>query len=157
MKPSVYLETTVVSYFVSRPSRDLIVAAHQQITNEWWENVLPYLDVFISAIVIDEITRGDNDLAKRRMEIVSSFNLVDMTDGVRHLAELYYDALNIPEKARADSFHLALASWHELDFLVSWKCTHIASARVRKIIETSNDDQKLRTPLICTPEELMEF
>ncbi len=76
MKPTVYIETTVISYLTSRPSRDLIIAAHQQITHEWWEMALPHFEVFVSPIVLDEISRGDEQAAKLRLERVSSFPLL---------------------------------------------------------------------------------
>jgi predicted nucleic acid-binding protein len=156
MKPTVYVETTVISYLTARPSRDLIIAAHQQITHEWWEMALPHFEVFVSPIVLDEISRGDEQAAKLRLEKVSSFPLLEVLPEVRNLAESYFSAIEIPEKARADSYHLALTTWHGMDFMISWNCTHIVSGRVKKIIEEINSVYGIRTPLICTPEELME-
>jgi hypothetical protein len=63
----------------------------------------------------------------------------------------------LPDKAQADAYHLALAAWHGLDYLVSWNCTHIVSGRVRMIIEEVNAEFGIRTPIICTHEELMEI
>ena len=156
MKPTVYIETTVISYLTARPSRDLIIAAHQQITHEWWEKALPHFAVFISPIVLEEISRGDEQAAKLRLEGVSSFPLLEVLPEVRELAESYFSAMEIPEKARADSYHLALATWHGMDFMVSWNCTHIVSGRVKKTIEEINSTYGIRTPIVCTPEELME-
>ena len=156
MKPTVYIETTVISYVTARPSRDLIIAAHQQITHEWWEMALPNFEVFISPIVLDEISRGDQQAAVLRLERVSSFSLLEVLPEVRNLAESYFSAIEIPEKARADSYHLALATWHGMDFMVSWNCTHIVSGRVKKIIEEINSTYGIRTPIVCTAEELME-
>ena len=156
MKPTVYIETTVISYVTARPSRDLIIAAHQQITHEWWEMALPNFEVFISPIVLDEISRGDDQAAKLRLQRVSSFPLLEVLPEVRNLAETYFSAIEIPAKARADSYHLALATWHGMDFMVSWNCTHIVSGRVKKIIEEINSTYGIRTPIVCTPEELME-
>jgi hypothetical protein len=156
MKPTVYIETTVISYRVARPSRDLIIAAHQQITHDWWEMALPQFDAFISPIVLDEISRGDADAARLRLDSVSSFQLLEVLSEVSSLAESYFSAIEIPEKARADSYHLAVAAWHGMDFLVSWTCTHIVSGRVKRIIEEINSASGIRTPIVCTPEELME-
>lgn len=156
MQPTVYIETTVISYLTARPSRDLIIAAHQQITHEWWDMALPHFEAFISPIVLEEISRGDEQAAKLRLESVSSFLLLEVLPEVRDLAESYFSAIEIPEKARADSYHLALATWHGMDFMVSWNCTHIVSGRVKKIIEEINSTYGIRTPIVCTPEELME-
>ncbi len=156
MKSSVYIETSVISYLTVKPSRDLIVAAHQQITSDWWETALPHYDAFISPIVLEEISRGDANAVQSRLEKVSAFPVLEILPEVRNLADAYFSALEIPEKARADSYHLAIASWHGIDFLVSWNCTHIVNGRIKMMIEEINARQGIRTPIICTPEELME-
>lgn len=156
MKPTIYIETTVISYLTARPSRDLIIAAHQQVTHEWWDMALPHFDAFISPIVLDEISRGDELAANLRLEKVSLFPVLEVLPEVLNLAESYFIAVEIPEKARADSYHLALATWHGMDFLVSWNCVHIVNGRVKQIIEEINSTFGIRTPIVCTPEELME-
>ena len=118
MKSTVYIETSVISYLTAKPSRDLIVAAHQQITNEWWGNALPNYEAFISPIVLEEISRGDADALQSRLEKVSTFPVLEVLPEARNLADAYFSALEIPEKARADAYHLAIASWHGMDFLV---------------------------------------
>lgn len=115
MKPSVYIETTIVSYIVAGPSRDLIVAAHQQITNEWWKNVRAKVDCFVSSFVIDEAGRGDRVLAPRRLALIRDFGLLDVNESIGEMAARYFAALNIPDRSRIDSFHLAVAAWHKMD------------------------------------------
>jgi len=155
-KQSVYIETTVVSYVTARPSRDLIVAAHQQVTIEWWENALPLLEPFVSPVVIEEASRGDEVAAKLRLEKISAFPILEITDEVRELADLYFEKIPIPGKARGDAYHLAVATYHGVDFLVSWNFTHILSARIQAVIHNINIIRGIATPIICTPEELME-
>lgn len=156
MKSTVYIETSVISYLTAKPSRDLIVAAHQQITNDWWENALPNYAAFISPIVLEEISRGNADAVQSRLEKVATFPVLEVLPEVRNLADAYFSTLDIPEKARADTYHLAITSWHGMDFLVSWNCTHIVNGRIKMLIEEINAKQGIRTPIICTPEELME-
>ena len=156
MKPTVYIETTVVSYLTSRPTRDLLVAAHQQVTREWWDLGLPNLDAYISAVVVDEISRGNPIAADKWLETVRGFPLLEVVPEVDELAELYFATIDIPDGARADSYHLALACHHGMDFLVTWNCKHLASGRVKLLLERVNSSRGLRTPFICTPEELME-
>ena len=156
LKQSVYIETTVISYLTARPSRDLIVAAHQQVTVEWWEKTLPKLEPFISPIVIEEASRGDESAAELRLEKVIEFPVLEITDAVQDLAELYFDRIPIPDKARGDAFHLTVATFHGMDFLVSWNFNHILSARVRAVIQEINTTRGTSTPIMCTPEELME-
>ncbi len=156
MKPKVYIETTVISYLTAKPSRDLIIAAHQQLTYDWWEDALPKFEGYISPVVLEEISRGDKLASKLRREKVAGFSLLEVLPEVQKLAESYFSAISLPEKARADSYHLALSTWHGMDFVVSWNCTHIVSGQVKKIIEEINSVHGIRTPVICTPEELME-
>ena len=156
MKPTVYIETSVISYLTAKPSRDLIVTAHQQITIDWWGNALPNYEAFISPIVLEEISGGDDSAVQSRLEKVSTFPVLEVLPEIRNLADVYFSSLEIPEKARADAYHLAIASWHGVDFLVSWNCTHIVNGRIKMLIEEINARQGIRTPIICTPEELME-
>ncbi len=156
MKPKVYIETSVISYYTARPSRDLIVAGHQQITQDWWIHRLPLLDPHVSAIVLEEIAQGDPEAARMRGGVVDGFPLLAVTPDVVKLARVYFDALSLPGKARLDAVHLALAVQHGMDYLVSWNFTHIAGARPRAIIQTLNYQQGIDTPVICTPEELLE-
>lgn len=156
MKPTVYIETSIISYLTARYSRDLVIAAHQQITREWWETALPKCEAFISPIVIDEISRGDTQAAQLRIDNISGFSILEILTEVKDLADAYFNTIRIPEKARADTYHLALTAWHGLDFLISWNCKHIVNGRIKMIIEEINADFGIRTPIICTPEELME-
>jgi predicted nucleic acid-binding protein len=155
-KQTVYIETTVLSYLTSRPSRDLLVAAHQQVTVDWWENWLPLFEPFISPLVIEEVSRGDKIAARLRLEKMAGFPVLEITDGVRRLADLYFETIQIPEKARGDAYHLAVAAFHGMDFLVTWNFGHILNPRVRIVVQNINTVQGISTPIMCTPEELME-
>lgn len=154
--PTVYVETTVVSYLTARPSRDLVVAAHLEVTRIWWEKALPCFRPFVSPVVLEEASAGDPEAARRRLDAIATFPILPIVPGVEDLASRYYEAILLPGRARADSLHLALAAWHGIDYLVSWNCTHIASGRVRRILESVNRELRIRMPEICTPHELME-
>ena len=156
MKPSVYIESTIVSYLTARPSRDLIVVAHQQITVEWWDDVLPQVDGFISPFVNQEISRGDPVIAQKRVDAMRDLPVLEINDEIQELAEKYFFAFEIPGRARTDAAHLAVAVWHEIDYLLSWNCRHIVSGRIKKLLEDINVVLGLKTPVLCTPEELME-
>jgi predicted nucleic acid-binding protein len=156
VKPTVYIETSVISYRAARPSRDLIVAAHQQMTHEWWEGILPQCAAFVSPVVLEEIAHGDPDAAQQRLQSITALPVLEVVPEVHTLAAAYFAAIPLPDKAQADAYHLALAAWHGLDYLVSWNRTHIVSGRVRMIVEEVNAQFGIRTPIICTPEELME-
>ncbi len=156
MKATVYIETSVISYLTAQISRDLVVAAHQQLTIEWWQQALPQFQPFVSPVVLDEIAKGDPDAAKSRMDSVAGFGILDISPDVRDLAERHFAAIELPDRARADAYHLALAVWHGVDYLVTWNCTHIAGGKVKLIVQKVNAGWGIGTPIICTLEELME-
>jgi hypothetical protein len=106
--------------------------------------------------VIEEASRGDKRAARLRRDNISSFPVLEITTEVRDLAELYFKKTPLPDKARGDAYHLAVATCQGVDFLVSWNFTHILNARVRAIIQNFNTIRGIETPIICTPEELME-
>ena len=155
MRESVHLETTVVSYYTSKPSRDVIVLAHQEITREWWPKAVRRFDVFISEVVVEEASLGDPEAAKRRLEELKRFPHLELNDEVERMAGVYMEGLEIPEKSFRDAAHLAVASVHNIDYLVTWNCTHLANGEVIKRLMKVNESLGIRTPIICTPEELM--
>jgi hypothetical protein len=156
MKQTVYIETSVISYFTAKTSRDLIIAEKQRITNDWWKNIANY-EAYISSIVLEEISKGDYQAAQLRLQNISTFSVLKIVQEVYKLADSYFLETDIPEKARADSYHIAIASWYNIDFLLSWNCTHIVSDKTKRIIEKINLLNGIRTPVICTPKEFEEI
>ncbi len=156
MKESIYLETTVVSYYTSKPSRDIIVLAHQEITRQWWPTAIRRYNVFISEVVIEEAGFGDPEAAKRRLEELKDFPHLELNDKVEEIAQIYMERLEIPEKSFRDAAHLAVASVHNIDYLITWNCTHLANGEIIKKLMKINSSFGISTPIICTPEELME-
>ena len=156
MKPTVYIETSIISYLTAKPSRDLIVAGHQQITVEWWENVRSKVECFVSPFVLQEAARGDEEFAQRRLAAIAGFPVLAENNEIRDLARKYFAVINLPEQAKIDAFHLAVAAWYRIDYVLSWNCKHIASGRVQKVLGETNASLDVHTPVLCTPEELME-
>jgi predicted nucleic acid-binding protein len=156
MKPIVYLETSVISYLTARPSRDLIVAAHQQLLHEWWDKIQPQVECVVSPFVLEEIAKGDKQAARRRLELVANLVALPHNDEIEQLAHRYFTALQIPEKSKLDAFHLAIGVWHQVDYILSWNCSHIVNTRARTILQAINSQLGLVTPIVCTPEEFME-
>ncbi len=155
MKPSVYLETTVPSYYTARPSRDVVIAGHQATTRDWWDTRLSRFRVFVSQIVLDEAAAGDVRMAKTRLAVLKSFPLLDLRDDASELARALIESGPLPRKAVGDALHIALAAIHGMDFLVTWNCTHIANAEMTAQIAGICHDHGLECPVICTPEALM--
>jgi hypothetical protein len=151
---TIYLETTIPSYLAGRLSRDLIVAAHQQITHEWWSQARERFDLFISEAVLEEIRAGDPGLAARRLDLVTGLPVLAVREDVRTLVRIYYEELGLPPQAGADVLHIAFAVAYELDYLVTWNCKHIANGQVIRRLLVLNQKLGKSTPVIVTPEEL---
>lgn len=155
-KPRVYLESSVVSYRVARPSHDVVVAGHQKITHLWWNNHIEEYEVCISESVLQEIQRGDPSAAKERIGITSGFHLLPVSADVEPLAADYMRELQLPQRALYDAIHIATASVHCVEYLLTWNCRHIANAHLRRRISEINTRMGVFTPVICTPEELLD-
>ena len=153
-KPAIYIETSVVSYLVARPNRDLIVAAHQQLTVEWWRTQGPNYDLFTSQIVIEEARVGDPDTAEKRLAAIENLPLLEVNEEVVRLAQDLITSHAVPEKAARDGLHIAVACVGGVDYLLTWNCKHIANAKTRSLIEKTCRSAGFATPIICTPEEL---
>ena len=156
MKPRVYLETTIPSYLTAWVSRDLVTAGHQQTTREWWDARRKDFDFFVSQFVIDEAGAGDPDAARRRLEMLVNVPLLDPGPDVHTLAGELMKRVPLPPNAAADSLHIAIATIHGIDYLLTWNCTHIANAALRPRIEGVCRDYGYEPPVICTPEELLK-
>jgi hypothetical protein len=152
-KPRVYVETSVISYLTALPGRDLLLAAHQQVTREWWSG-RDRFDLLVSEAVLEEIARGDAVAAARRVAAIDGIPVLSATVAAQTLARGFIEAAAMPSKAAIDAAHVAIASTHGVDFLVTWNCTHIANAAVREKIEAVCRAAGFRPPVICTPLEL---
>ncbi len=154
--PSVYLETTIPSYLAAHPSRDLIIAAHQQITHDWWRSALRRFDLYISEAVMDEIRAGDAEASARRLENVEGLPILAFSHDVNVLVEAYDDRLGLVGRARADLVHIAFAVAYEMDYMVTWNCRHISNGVTIRRLAEANAELGRATPVIVTPEELLE-
>lgn len=156
VKPKVYLETTVVSYLVSRPSRDLRIAAHQQATQDWWQDRRGAFDLYASQLVVQEAGRGDEGAAKERLRILATISLLSVTDEALALAETIVRQGLVPKTVAEDAAHIAVATVNAADYLLTWNLKHIANAAVRNKVEALCRAEGYEPAVICTPEELME-
>ncbi len=154
-KPKVYVETTVVSYLTAWPSNEIVMAAHQQITQRWWQSRREEFELFASELVVQEAQAGDADAARRRLAVIGDLDLITIDDSVTQLAELLAQEISLPKRASADALHIGLAVVHGMDYLMTWNCRHIANARHRQRIEDICSSAGYLAPVICTPEELL--
>ena len=155
MKPKLYLETSIISYLTSRPSRYVVINANQQLAQEWWE-MRQNFEIFISQLVIDEISKGDAFFAQKRLDLVQEFPFIDFNTNARDLAKKIIRQNILPPKAALDVFHIATASVHEVDFLLTLNCKHIANAFIFRRIEKICVENGYEPPIVCTPQEILE-
>jgi len=151
------LESSFVSYLTAAPreSRDPIAAAHQQITIEWWSRRRADFDLVVSQVVIDEVQTGDPDLARNRLSVVASLPSLLVTDQATDLARDILAKGFLPQKAFPDALHIAIAAVHQVDYLLTWNCKHIANLEVLPRIADLCESLGIILPIICTPEELL--
>lgn len=149
----IYLETSFISYLVARPSRDLIMAARQQITLEWWNKERGNHELFASEVVLREAQRGDPNEVTKRLAILTNLSLLDVPEAAEILAVLLVKRHALPAKAAADALHIAVATVHGMDYLLTWNCKHIANLTMRHAIEKTCYAAGYQPPVIGTPEE----
>jgi hypothetical protein len=153
-RAAVYIETSIVSYLTARPSRDLLVAAHQQLTVTWWEQQRSHYDLFTSQVVLAEARAGDPEAAQRRIAVLERLSLLDITDTAITLAAALVSGQALPAQAAQDALHIAVPCVHRVEYLLTWNCAHLANARLRSRIEQVCRNAGYIPPIICTPEEL---
>ena len=154
MATRIYIETSIISYLTSRLSRNLVGAARQQLTQAWWDTRLNY-DLYISELVSCEWAAGDPDAAKKRLDAIDGLTLLRMTTEAIDISKALVAHNIIPVKAAEDALHIAIATVHAMDFLLTWNCKHIANPEIQKRIAAYLEDQGWFLPFICTPDELL--
>lgn len=155
LKKKIYIETSVISFLAGRPSQNLLAAAWQSITTDWWEKRRGLFDLYASVLVLEEAGRGDKEAAQRRLKSLENILLLAMTDSVMELSRKLLEQEALPKKATGDALHIALASVHNIDYLMTWNCRHIDNAETKPIIRSVIISNGYFCPEICTPQELM--
>jgi hypothetical protein len=154
-KKTVYIETSIISYLTARPSRDLLAAAWQKVTMDWWDTQRDRFNLYTSDIVVEEAGRGDATAVSKRLEALAGISVLEITDEVVSLSEALIDAKALPRKAVGDSLHIALSAVHGLDYLLTWNDRHIDNAETKPIVRAVCLANGYGYPEICTPRELM--
>lgn len=153
---SVYIETTILSYLVAHPARDIVIAGHQQTTQEWWSMRRTAFDCFISQVVLDEISAGDPAEVRKRLAVAGTLDSLALTADSETITKSIMKSGVLPPKAIRDAAHIAVATVHNVQYLLTWNCKHLANARIAKRIAGICILAGFEMPTICTPEELLE-
>ncbi|MCP4136664.1 MAG: type II toxin-antitoxin system VapC family toxin [bacterium] len=154
MKKSVYIETSVISYYTARTSRDLVTAGRQQITQEWWEDIRLQFDSYISVLVLREAGSGDEVEAEKRLRAISEMPVLKLNDEAENLANELIGRGKIPKECPEDALHIALAAVHGMDFLLTWNFKHINNAQIKSGVIKIVQNIGYECPVLCSPEEL---
>jgi hypothetical protein len=151
-KRSVYIETTIPSYGSAKDPKSALNKTRKSQTLRFW-SIKDQFKLWISQPVIDEISNGDPEAAKRRLEFVEGIELLPEPEGLDALAIIYQRLTGIPERARTDCWHLAYSVLTSMDYLLSWNMVHLGPESQAKI-RVYNEKNGLSTPLLFTPEIL---
>jgi len=156
MRKRVYVETSVVSYYAARPSRDLLIAGHQEATRQLWPSLGSTYETFISALVYQEAGMGDPDLARRRLGAIGPFRMLAIDDEARILAEKIIEGRGVPAEYPEDALHVAVAAANGIDVIITWNFAHLNNPFTRMIVRQIMENEGYKCPEICSPDELLE-
>lgn len=153
---TVYLETSIISYLRQKPSTQIITAARQLLTHRWWDQERKKYDPVISQYVLDEASAGNQVLAAERLALLKDIPLLPYAPGITELANEIISLNVLPEKAQVDALHIATVAYHQIQYLLTWNCKHIANRKILPRIHNLFVKSGIPMPIICTPEELSD-
>ena len=155
-KKKVYVETTVVSDMTARPSLNVKNLARQIVTRDWWEFVSGKCLFVASQLVDVEAARGDEDAAKRRLELLKDIPHLEYGAEALNLAKKFLEAVAIPANSFDDATHVAIAAINKAEFIATWNCTHINNPQTLPAVMRVCEENGYKCPIIGTPEQLKE-
>ena len=154
MKEKVYIETSVVSYLSGRLSRDVIVVGRQEITREIWPFLIEQFDCYISALVREEIERGDPEAASNRLAVLTDMATLTISNEARDLVRAIVEHGLMPRQFTEDALHIAIAAMHGVDYVLTWNFRHLNNIQTKVKIANFIEDCGYEPPLVCSPDEL---
>jgi hypothetical protein len=154
--PTLYVETSIVSYLRQQPSVRVITAARQLLTHQWWNQERSKYELVTSQYVIDEASDGEPSLAEARLRALEGIPLLPAEAEVQVIADEIMARAILPPKAVFDALHIAITAHHEIDYLLTWNCRHIANGKILSQVHAVLHDLAVPIPVICTPEELVD-
>lgn len=155
-KPSVYIETRIISYLAADPSRHPVTLRNQQLTHAWWNTRRDEYELFTSNVVIEEAADGDRVMAARRMALLAPIPILAENEEIRALATELGRRIPLPPRVNADAAHVAIATVYEVAYLLTWNCKHIANQKLIPRIERICSASGRKAPILCTPAQLLE-
>lgn len=153
--PTLYLDTTIVSQLVGWLKRDVLIARQQTLTRDWWQQYRHKHVVFISDVVIEEASDGDEELARQRLEILSPLTMLHASEQTSELAARVLAECRLPAREYEDAHHVAISAIHKVKVLLTWNCGHLANAHMIPHIGRACEAYGYAAPEILTPEQLI--
>lgn len=149
-KETLYLDTSVLSaYYDDR------VKERKESTIRFWREVLPHYQVHISGITIEELEATKNELLRRNLKkLVKGFKILKSNEKIRDLARLYIEKRIFQQRYIDDSLHVAIASFHNISYLVSWNFEHLVKVKTRRLVNSVNVLEGFSEIEIVSPQEL---
>lgn len=152
---TVYIETTIVSYLVAKPSTDPILAAHQSLTIQWWQTERARYQCVTSEEVLREAALGDPTKSRLRLAALAELAVLAIDRSARDLAREMIAEKILPPIAASDAIHAAVAAQRNIKILLTWNCRHLANPHLLSKLRLFIGRRELTLPEICTPVELM--
>jgi predicted nucleic acid-binding protein len=133
----------------------VVAAARQLLTRKWWETERPNYELVTSQYVLDEAADGDAEVASVRLAALAGVPLLPVENSILSIADEILRKAILPRSASVDALHIAMVAHHQVDYLLTWNCSHIANAKILPMVFDVLDGRGLPRPIICTPEELL--
>jgi predicted nucleic acid-binding protein len=154
-KPTLYIETSVVSYLAADPSGHPVTAANQRLTHEWWNTRRKDYALFTSETVLQEAADGDQAMAARRIALLTDSKLLLPLLEVSLLASEIQARIKLPPRAITDTLHVAFAAVYNVAYLLTWNCKHIANPALKPRLLQACRLRGFELPVLCTPKEML--
>ncbi|HEV7281387.1 MAG TPA: type II toxin-antitoxin system VapC family toxin [Pirellulaceae bacterium] len=152
----VYIETSIVSYLRQRPSPQIVAAARQLLTQQWWDEGRGRYELVTSQYVIDEASCGDRTMASERLRTLEGMPLLELDPAIDQLAATILRSGALQQNAAVDALHIATASFHGVDYLLTWNLKHLANRRILPRVHATLTEAGRAIPIIRTPEEMLD-
>ncbi len=154
MGKKIYIETSVIgAYFDERI--DVVSAAQRYWTHIWWENLREKYEIVISQAVKDELSHPDYPNSEDALGLIKNIQKVTIESEISQIVKIYIQNKLMPNNPLGDALHLALASYHKCDYLLTWNCKHLANPNKFNQIRLFNNLLGLYVPLLVTPNQLI--
>jgi predicted nucleic acid-binding protein len=154
MKSTVYIETTIPSYFYDeRP--DLMADIVR--TRQWWDIERADYECFISEVVLSELGEGNYPNKEKCVALLEGIPELAVNDEVERIAAVYQARTLMPRLPVRDALHVAIASYYRMDFLLTWNCRHLANANKTRHLREVNLELGLSVPQLVTPDQLQRL